>query len=78
MECRSSQASPAIASEPFRSAEEAAEAVLAAAFDVLGLRSVFLTRTDAATGQLHVTASINSDKSFEVPIGLRLPLSSSP
>ena len=65
-----------LAVQSFSSAADATDAVLALVQDLLGMRSVFLTRI--AGGSLRVEASRNLDQQFVVPIGLAQPLELTP
>lgn len=66
----------ALATQTFATTEEASEAVLDLLIGVLGMRSVFMTRTDQ--GVLRVIAARNSGEDFVVPVGLEIPLALSP
>ncbi len=66
----------ALAVQPFASATEATDAVLALVQDLLGMQSVFLTRV--SSGTLRVEASRITDANFAVKVGLELPLELTP
>jgi PAS domain S-box-containing protein len=72
------QRAVSLAAASFRSTEEATGAVLALLRELLGMRSVFLSRTDLEARTLTVEASLNAPGDFAVPQGLRLPLELTP
>jgi len=64
----------ALAGRAFESTEEALDAVFAAMRDLLGMRSLFLSRIDQEHQTLRVIAAANAPGGCDVEVGTQAPL----
>ncbi len=67
-----------LATQRFRTAEEALQALLVTLQQITGLQSVLITQIGKADSTLHVIAAYNTDPALTIPAGLQLPLMMSP
>jgi GAF domain-containing protein len=67
-----------VASETFGDPVEALEAILGAAQRITGFQTVLLSEISTEKGELCIHAVENSDPALTVPLGLKIPLASSP
>ena len=67
-----------LATQRFRTADQALHALLVTVQQIIGLQSVLITRIDKDAATLRVIAAHNTDPALSIPAGLQLPLTLSP